>query len=278
MVEPGARVAFDGGVPINGVIIMSRYPVALALLLGTAPSCRRDAARWPAKEAPMTPSSSVLYHASKQGRIPRPLVQALSKTLMPPSRIPATRSRSACANCRPSHSNPSPPVRRSRGSEMSLHRPSLWLLAMAIALPAMAGPGEHGQTGRMGEPCPAGTAMGLALASATASTGCREGGNTAAGRAHLLCARRHFLPPAGEPTMWWSPPPQVLVVAETGLIPLDLDGRRYYVREGHYYLREARRALHRGAAASGAALNRTEEQDTSGGPAPFNTGFYPTRV
>jgi hypothetical protein len=35
VVEPGARVAFDGGVPINGVIIMSRYPVAIALLLGT---------------------------------------------------------------------------------------------------------------------------------------------------------------------------------------------------------------------------------------------------
>lgn len=38
--------------------------------------------------------------------------------------------------------------------------------------------------------------------------------------------------------MWWSPRLLRSWWWETGLIPLDLDGRRYYVREGHYYLRE----------------------------------------
>lgn len=155
MVEPGARVAFDGGVPINGVIIMSRYPVAIALLLGTT---LLHAGEMPPlmgarRGGPMTPPS-VLYHASKQGADPRPWSRRCPKTLMPPSRILATRSRSACANCRPSHSNPSPPVRRSRDSEMSLHRPSLWLLAMAIALPAMAGPGNMGRPGGWESPAP----------------------------------------------------------------------------------------------------------------------------
>ena len=83
MVEPGARVAFDGGVPINGVIIMSRYPVALALLLGTT---LLHAGEMPPpmgarQGGPMTPSSSVLYHASKQGTDPQALVQALSKNI-----------------------------------------------------------------------------------------------------------------------------------------------------------------------------------------------------
>lgn len=36
-----------------------------------------------------------------------------------------------------------------------------------------------------------------------------------------------------------TPPTQaILVQTETPLIPLDLDGRRYYVRDGHYYQRE----------------------------------------
>ena len=134
---------------------MSRYPVALPCCWAPRPSCRRDAApdgRPPG--GPMTPSSLRALSRQQAGADPQALVQALSKTLMPPGRIPATRSRSACANCRPSHSNPSPPVRRSRGSEMSLHRPSSGCLPWFIALPAMAGPGNIGRPGGWESPAP----------------------------------------------------------------------------------------------------------------------------
>ena len=83
MVEPGARVAFDGGVPINGVIIMSRSPVVLALLLGTTfvHAGEMPPPMGARQGGPMTPPPSVLYHASKQGADPQALAQALSKNI-----------------------------------------------------------------------------------------------------------------------------------------------------------------------------------------------------
>ncbi|MFM5857056.1 hypothetical protein ACET6L_17920 [Aeromonas rivipollensis] len=36
-----------------------------------------------------------------------------------------------------------------------------------------------------------------------------------------------------------TPPTRVLAATpDAGLIPLSLEGRRYYIREGHYYRRE----------------------------------------
>lgn len=57
---------------------MSRYPVALALLLGTT---LLHAGEMPPpmgarQGGPMTPPPSVLYHASKQGADPQALAQA----------------------------------------------------------------------------------------------------------------------------------------------------------------------------------------------------------
>ena len=121
---------------------------------------------------------------------------------------------------------------------MSLHRPSLWLLAMAIALPAMAGPGNMGRPGGWESPVPqyghgAGPGFGHRV------------DRLPGGVETLLLAGLTYYVLDGifyrrqeNHYVVVSPPPQVLVVAETGLIPLDLDGRRYYVREGHYYLRE----------------------------------------
>ncbi|MDX7842174.1 MULTISPECIES: DUF6515 family protein [Aeromonas] len=121
---------------------------------------------------------------------------------------------------------------------MSLRRPSLWLLAMAIALPAMAGPGDMGRPGGWESPAPqyghgAGPGFGHRV------------DRLPGGVETLLLAGLTYYVLDGifyrrqeNHYVVVSPPPQVLVVAETGLIPLDLDGRRYYVREGHYYLRE----------------------------------------
>ena len=62
---------------------MSRYPIALALLLGTT---LVHAGEMPPpmgarQGGPMAPPPSVLYHASKQGADPQALVQALSKNI-----------------------------------------------------------------------------------------------------------------------------------------------------------------------------------------------------
>ena len=121
---------------------------------------------------------------------------------------------------------------------MSLHRPSLWLLAMAIALPAMAGPGNMSRPGGWESPAPqyghgAGPGFGHRVDRLPGGVETlRLAGLTYYVLDGIFYRRQenHYVVV--------SPPPQVLVVAETGLIPLDLDGRRYYVREGHYYLRE----------------------------------------
>lgn len=62
---------------------MSRYPIALALLLGTT---LVHAGEMPPpmgarQGGPMAPPPSVLYHASKQGADPQALAQALSKNI-----------------------------------------------------------------------------------------------------------------------------------------------------------------------------------------------------
>ena len=106
-----------------------------------------------------------------------------------------------------------------RGSEMSLHRPSLWLLAMAIALPAMAGPGNMSRPGGWESPAPqyghgAGPGFGHRV------------DRLPGGVETLLLAGLTYYVLDGifyrrqeNHYVVVSPPPQVLVVAETGLIP-----------------------------------------------------------
>ena len=61
---------------------MSRYPVALALLLGTTLVHAEMPPPMGARQGgPMAQPPSVLYHASKQGADPQALVQALSKNI-----------------------------------------------------------------------------------------------------------------------------------------------------------------------------------------------------
>ncbi|BCR27772.1 hypothetical protein KAM448_44450 [Aeromonas caviae] len=62
---------------------MSRYSIALALLLGTTLVHAGDMPppQSPRLGGPMAPPPSVLYHASKQGTDPQALAQALSKNI-----------------------------------------------------------------------------------------------------------------------------------------------------------------------------------------------------
>jgi len=62
---------------------MSRYPIALALLLGTTLVHAGDMpSPHPARlGGPMAPPPPVLYQASKQGTDPQALAQALSKNI-----------------------------------------------------------------------------------------------------------------------------------------------------------------------------------------------------
>ena len=62
---------------------MSRYPIALALLLGTTlVHAGEMPAPMPTRQGgPMAPPVSVLYQASKQGSDPQALAQALVKNI-----------------------------------------------------------------------------------------------------------------------------------------------------------------------------------------------------
>jgi len=123
---------------------------------------------------------------------------------------------------------------------MSVHRASLWLLSMVIALPALAGPGDMDRPGGWERPAP--------RHGKDASPGSAPGHRVdrlPGGVETLLLAGLTYYVLDGifyrqqeNHYVVVSPPPQVLVAAEAGLVPLDLDGRRFYVREGHYYLRE----------------------------------------
>jgi len=79
------RLAFDGPSSLDGVIPMSRYPLALTLLLASlsALACEQppSAAGRPDARPPALPAP--LYHASKLGQDPQATAQALFKNIPP---------------------------------------------------------------------------------------------------------------------------------------------------------------------------------------------------
>jgi len=121
-----------------------------------------------------------------------------------------------------------------------------WVLTLAITLPALAGQGDMGRPDHLGEqklPAP------------------RHGGGAGPGFMPVPGQRLDRLPGGVETVLLAgltyyvlggifyqqqenhyvvvTPPARVLAVTpDAGLTPLDLDGRRYYLREGHYYRRE----------------------------------------
>ncbi|MGE6108319.1 DUF6515 family protein [Aeromonas sobria] len=131
---------------------------------------------------------------------------------------------------------------------MKMPHGALWALALTIALPALAGPGEMGRQGG---------APGREMPTAAPRHGHYAGPWSAPAPGHRISAL-----PRGAETMLLAgltyyvlggifyqqqenhyvvvtPPARVQTVTpDAGLTPLDLDGRRYYVGEGHYYQRE----------------------------------------
>ena len=123
---------------------------------------------------------------------------------------------------------------------MSTRRASLGLISMVIALPAIAGPGDMERPGGWESPAPRhGHVAGPGHAPGHPVDRLPGGVETLllAGLTYYVLDGIFYRQQENHYVVV-PPPPQVLVAAETGLVPLDLDGRRYYVREGHYYLRE----------------------------------------
>ena len=123
-----------------------------------------------------------------------------------------------------------------------------WALALFITLPALAGPGEMGRPG--GPP-------GRYISPSALSHGHYAGPWSApapghridrlpggvetillAGLTYYVLGGIYYQQQESHYVVVTPPTQAILVQTETHLIPLDLDGRRYYLRDGHYYQRE----------------------------------------